>query len=162
MKSLFRQPGARRRATGVAAVEMGFLLIPLVLLAFGITEYGRAIYSYNALAKATRDGARFLSHEAPGDPASHAEAKRMVVYGAACGSSTQPLVPGLTVAMVHTCDAVTPCDDSPQTATTVSTGTGTINTVVVRIAGYPYKSLVPFVMPNIDFNDIRVTMRSQL
>jgi Flp pilus assembly protein TadG len=162
MKSLFHQPGPRRRAAGVAAVEMGFLLIPLVLLTFGITEYGRAIYSYNALAKAARDGARFLTHEAPGDPASHAEAKCMVVYGTACGSSTLPLVPGLTVAMVHTCDAVTLCDDSPPTATTVSTGTGTINTVVVRIAGYPYQSLVPFVMPNIDFNDIRVIMRSQL
>lgn len=48
---------------GVAAVEFGILLIPLVLLAFGITEYGRAMYQYNALGKSVRSAARYLSQE---------------------------------------------------------------------------------------------------
>lgn len=50
-----------RRQQGVAAVEMA-LLLPFMLLIFaGIVEFGRAFWYYDALAKATRDGARAMS-----------------------------------------------------------------------------------------------------
>lgn len=50
-----------RRQRGAAAVELGFLLIFLLLIAAGIFGFGRAFWYYNALAKATRDGARAMS-----------------------------------------------------------------------------------------------------
>lgn len=46
---------------GVAAVEFALVIFILLLAVAGIIEFGRAFWYYNALAKATRDGARFLA-----------------------------------------------------------------------------------------------------
>ena len=43
---------------GQAMVEMAFVLSVLVLLAFGITEFGRAMYTKNTITNAARAGAR--------------------------------------------------------------------------------------------------------
>ncbi|CAI08213.1 hypothetical protein, similarity to Flp pilus assembly protein TadG [Aromatoleum aromaticum EbN1] len=147
-----------RHMRGVVAVEFAFLLIPLVMLGFGITEFGRAIYSYNTLAKAVRDAARHLTAKTPGDPVEHAIAKCMAVHGNPdCNGPA--LAPDLKTSMVQTCDTILSC---PGVENTVTTGTGMINTVTVRISGYPYNSVVEYVMPDITFNNIAVTMRSQL
>ena len=59
----------RRRAwayqSGTAAVEFAILLLPMLLLAFGVVEYGRAIYNYNTLVKSVRASARLLSSQSP-------------------------------------------------------------------------------------------------
>jgi Flp pilus assembly protein TadG len=48
-------------ARGVALIEFAIIL-PLLLLIFtGLIEYGRMMWHYDALAKATRDAARHLS-----------------------------------------------------------------------------------------------------
>ena len=149
-QSLYRQQG-------VAAVEMALVLIPLVTLLFGITEFGRALYQYNTLAKATRDGARYLSAQGPGDAAEIGKAQCLVVYGNdACNGS--PLVPGLTTAQVTVCDA-TSC---PSTNASQATGSGVINLVTVTVTGFAFSSAVPFVVPNITFNNISTTMRQIL
>ncbi|HET7775560.1 MAG TPA: TadE/TadG family type IV pilus assembly protein [Azospira sp.] len=54
---------AKNHQKGAAAVELAFLLVLLLLMAAGTFEFGRAFWYYNALAKATRDGARALSLE---------------------------------------------------------------------------------------------------
>ncbi len=61
MRASGRTIRKRMRQGGVAAVELAFLLVLLLLIAAGIFEFGRAFWYYNALAKATRDGARALS-----------------------------------------------------------------------------------------------------
>ena len=139
----------RKLMRGVAAVEFAILLIPLVMLGFGITEFGRAIYSYNTLTKAVRDAARHLTSKAPGDVTEHGIAKCMAAYGNP-DCFAPPLAPDLEEDMVQIVES------------SVTTGTGTINTVTVRITGYPYNSVVEFVMPDLTFNNIAVTMRSQL
>ena len=53
-------PGAQQ---GVAAIEMAILLPLLILLFTGLIEYGRLMWHYDALAKATRDAARYLADE---------------------------------------------------------------------------------------------------
>ncbi|WP_153108956.1 TadE/TadG family type IV pilus assembly protein [Propionivibrio limicola] len=148
----------RKLMKGVAAVEFGILLIPLVILVFGITEYGRAIYTYNTLTKSVRDAARYLTSQTPGDTNEHATAKCMAAFGNPdCSGS--PLAPGLTTGMVQTCDRILTCGG---VTTSLSTGSGTINLVVVRIQGYPYDSFVEFVMPDITFEAISTSMRGQL
>lgn len=149
-----RNPHKQR---GVAAVELAILLIPLVLLAFGITEFGRAIYQYNALAKATRDAVRFLSAQGPGDAGAIATARCLAVYGSRTTCSGTPLTPALTTAMVNICDSSN-CPSHQNQAT----GSGVINLVTVTITAYPFTSLVPFVMPNITFGPISTTMRQVL
>lgn len=145
-----------RKQRGVAAVELAILLIPLVLLAFGITEFGRAIYQYDALAKASRDAVRFLSGQGPGDVNDISAAKCLAVYGnKACTGN--PLAPNLTTAMVTVCDSSNCSSHLNQ-----PTGSGVINLVTVTVNGYPFTSLVPFVMPSMNFGPISTTMRQVL
>ena len=145
------------RQRGVAAVEMGVLLLPLVVLTFGTTEYGRAVYQYNTLVKSSRDAARYLSGQGPGDPNDVTIAQCLAVYGNT--TCTAPaLLPGLTTSMVTVCDSVScPTDHLNQT-----TGSGVVNLVTVSITGYSFTSMVPFVAPNITFNTISTTMRQIL
>lgn len=50
-----------RNEHGVAAVEFALVIILLLIIVAGIIEFGRAFWYLNALTKATRDGARFMS-----------------------------------------------------------------------------------------------------
>lgn len=143
-----------RHQKGIAAIELGILMVVLVPLLFGVSELGRAIYLYNTLTKSTRDAARYLSSQGPGIAADLAVAKNLTVYGTSAGSS-QPLVPDLTTAMVNVCDSVScPADHS-----NIPTGSGVINLVTVTVQGYPFTSLVPAFIPSITFGPIRTTMR---
>jgi Flp pilus assembly protein TadG len=154
----FRQPRSRRFAQGAAAVELGLLLVPLLTLTFGVTEYGRAIYTYNALEKATRDAARHLTSTVASNPNPKGEARNLVVYGNIAGTGA-PLAPDLTTGMVTICDA-TAC---PGTHASVPTGSGVVNLVTVSVTGYVYNSIVTYVAPaTLNFNNISTTMRSQL
>src|SRR5512142_2752935 len=87
-----------RAQRGAAAVEMAILLIPLVIMAFGMTELGRAFYYYNGLVSSTRDASRYLSMQPHGE--GEAAALCLAVNGNPQCSGA-PVVPGLTTAMVH-------------------------------------------------------------
>lgn len=151
----------RKRQRGVAAVEFGFLIIPLTLMLFGLTEYGRAVYQYNTLAKAARDATRYLSTVDKGQ--GWPQARCLARYGnTTCDGSL--LAPGLTDAMVDICDASNCAGHA-----LVSTGSGAVNLVTVTISGYQFQSIVNFPLaglnigaPNITFGDISNTMRQAL
>ena len=142
---------------GAAAVEFALLLIPLLLLAFGIAEYGRALYQYNTLVKTVRDATRLLSHHNPADPTSYAmvleEARCLAVHGnTSC--SGPALAPGLTTGMVTIASSTT------------TTAAGTPVTLVeVRITGYVFNfvfnplRLMGTATDTIPFSDIHATMR---
>jgi Flp pilus assembly protein TadG len=51
------------RSSGVVMVEFAIILPLLVLLLFGITEIGRALYQQNMLHRALTVGARYLTHQ---------------------------------------------------------------------------------------------------
>jgi Flp pilus assembly protein TadG len=157
-------PTSRKRQKGAAAVELAVLLVPLMLIGFGVTEFGRALFEYNALVKGTRDAARFLSTKGLLDPADVTtigdleQAKCMVVHGNP-DCSGAPRVPQLYAAMVTICDSVT----CPQTHSAQPTGSGVVNLVTVSVEGYVFTPLVPFVMPSaLTFGQIGTTMRQVL
>ena len=157
---------ADRRAgqRGAAALEFALVAIPLLTLLSGITELGRALYYYNTLAKSTRDAARLMSTQTPTDPdyaALTTRATCTAVYGnSACTGN--PLLPGLTTAMVSMCDRAS----CPATHAAVPTGTGVINLVTVTVgaaSAYAFQAIVPFFAPSLfNFNAISVTMRQSL
>lgn len=158
MRAVMTTKGRQR---GVAAVEFGILLIPLTLMLFGLTEYGRAIYQYNTLVKATRDATRFLSTVAPGS--GWVQARCLARYGNTTCSGPL-LAADLTAGMIEICDASNCADHS-----LVSTGSGAVNLVTVTISGYQFNSLINFPVggvsigaPNITFGDISTTMRQAL
>jgi Flp pilus assembly protein TadG len=147
---------------GVALVEFAITVIPLLITVFGITEFGRAIYQYDTLAKAARDAARYLSTQAPGDANAIARAQCRAVYGNV-NCTGQALAPGLTLAMVNVCDAVS-CPGSHQS----QGATPVINMVTVTIGGanqpYTFTLVAPYVLDvaSFDFGPISATMRQVL
>jgi Flp pilus assembly protein TadG len=144
-------------ARGVAAIELAFLLTPLVMITFGATEIGRAIYTYNTLDKTVRDAARYMSQHGSGDADIQSDAKNLAVFGNTAGTGSA-LAPGLAITNVTVCDPVA----CPGTHQGVVTGSGTVNLVSVSITNYHYSSLVSFVFPSLDFNAISCTLRAQL
>ncbi|MDN5836303.1 MAG: pilus assembly protein [Nitrosospira sp.] len=150
--------GVKRSAMrGAVAVEFALLLIPMLLLTFGVTEYGRALYQYNTLVKTVRDSARLLSQHNPADAASYSlaldDARCLAVHGNT-GCSGPPLAPGLTTGMVGIA------------STTTTTAAGTpITLVEVRITGYVFNfafnpaRLMGDAASTIPFSDIHATMR---
>jgi Flp pilus assembly protein TadG len=158
---------------GVAAVELAILLIPLLTLVMGVAEFGRAIYQYEALTKATRAATRYLSEFSPSDVAYPlADAQCLAVTGqltSSQGCSGNPLVPGLKASMVVICDRVntsTGCSQTYANAPTVDSSgaaAGTINLVEVKIRGFVYSPIEPFLkLTSITFNDISTVMRQVL
>lgn len=138
---------------GVALVEFALILPFLLLLTFITTEFGRAMYQYNTIAKSVRDAARYLSIQLPNTHIS--EARNLVVYGKlAAGAGDQPLALGLTTSNVPT-------------PTWQNAGaTPIITTVTVEVSGYTFNSMVASVFGlgfgSYTFSPIRATMRSHL
>ncbi|WP_322025102.1 TadE/TadG family type IV pilus assembly protein [Burkholderia sp. BCC1977] len=172
-----RLPIRRSRMRGVAAVEFALVLMPMIVLATGVAEFGRAIYQYETLTKATRNAARYLSVFLPTDSSYPlAEAQCLVVYGSTtCGSAGTELVPGLTTSMVIVCDAAHSPDcadasDPPQFANLPTydstnnaasgTATGSINVVEVKVKGYQYQPIPAYPgLSSITFGNIVTVMR---
>ena len=150
-----------KKQQGVAAVEFAILLtFVLVPIVFGITEFGRALYYYNTLVKATRDAGRYYAGQTPNAiPTSTPDgqtAQCLAVTGlqtASC-SGSPPLAPGLIAANVQICDRLAcPATHANQGAAP------TVNLVSVSITGYQFTSLVLFIVPSITFGPITTTMQ---
>ena len=144
----------RKTMRGAVAVEMALLMIPLIVMAFGVAEFGRAIYQYNTLTKVVRDSVRVVSQHDPSDLVNYsffeAEARCLAVHGT-IDCSGPPLLPGLATGMVSIVSAP-------------DAGTG-INMVTVTVTGYVFTFVFnPLVFfgntaTNIPFGDIHATMR---
>lgn len=152
----------KKSQRGTAAVEFAILLVPLILLGFGVVEYGRTMYHYNTLVKSVRSAVRILSQLNP-DDGNYAEregqAKCLAVYGTTQCEGT-PLAPGLGVANIEICDRreLKGCSGF----SSVSTGLGPINLVAVRITGYQFSFLgLPLIGAgtSVTFGAIEAVMR---
>lgn len=158
---------ARKRTLqrGAIAVEFAIVLVPMLILCFGITELGRALYLYNGLVKATRGAARHLSQQNLASPPAgqtadsiRLNARSLALCGAFDCDGQAPLVPNLTLDMVSVCDPVL----CPATHANISTGEGTVSLVSVTIGAgdnsYPFTSVVPWVVPSINYSPVSITM----
>jgi Flp pilus assembly protein TadG len=155
MKTILK-PG---RQKGVAAIELAFVLPLMLILVFGITELGRALYQYNGLVKATRGAVRYLALQ---DLANadlgvvHQKTQNIAVCGNENCSGLPPLVTGLTTSLVKVCDYAT--NKCEPTHKNVETGQGTVDMASVAIDGFAFKSIVTLVIPDMTFAPIKTTM----
>jgi Flp pilus assembly protein TadG len=156
---------AHQPQQGAIAVEFAIVLLPMLILCFGITELGRALYLYNGLVKASRGAARHLSQQNLASPPAGStadglrlNARSLALCGAFDCADRPPLVPNLTLAMISVCDPVL----CPTTHANISTGQGTTSLVTVTIGAgdnrYPFTSVVPWVVPSINYSPVGITM----
>lgn len=169
---------------GILAVEMAVILLPMLILCFGITEVGRALYLYNGLVKATRGAARYLAMQDLASPPAGKTADALrneAIFLALCGRKTcsdtdEPLVPGMTLSQIS---RISVCDPFSCVAShgNVPTGQGSVNLVSVTIGAttvpgaythngasptaYEFISIIPWVIPHISFAPVTTTMSSQ-
>lgn len=99
-----------RRQRGLATVEFAICAPILFLLMFATAEIGRALFQYNTLVKAVRDGARYASTAAINTsgvvsitPAMRTATRNLVVTGNIAGTGA-PVLPQLTAANVAVTD----------------------------------------------------------
>ena len=58
----------RRRASGQSLTEFALILPVILLVLFGVFDFGRAIYAYNAVSNAAREGGRTaIVNQTPAD-----------------------------------------------------------------------------------------------
>lgn len=155
------------RSHGVAMVEFAIVLPLLLMLLFGITELGRALYQQNSLYKAVESGARYLARvnnvlafDGDGncttagpdwpDSVSLTAATNLIIYGNTTGSGS-PLLPNLDDS-----DAIT-ISVAPRALT--KTDTSTVMVCVITITAQPAfdgffgEIVIPFT--SLDTFDIR-------
>jgi hypothetical protein len=156
---------SRHAQRGVAAVELALILIPMMVLCFGITELGRALYQYNGLVKSVRGAVRYLSQQSLENPPTgetaeglRLKARSMALCGHVDCDGKPALVNGLTLPMIAVCDPVS----CPTTHANVPTGEGTTSLATVSIGAgshtFAFTSLVPWVVPSVGFGPITITM----
>lgn len=134
------------RTAGVAMVEFAIILPLLLLLLFGVTELGRALYQQNTLYKAVEAGARYLARTSGTLNSSSCaiedsddwddaldDAMNIIAFGNPAGTGT-PLLPYLDDTAERTIDIVN------QTTRTLTKTDGT----VVPVCVISVEASVPF------------------
>lgn len=75
---------------GVAAIEFALLIVLLLMIVGAIIEFGRVFWYYDALTKATRDGARLISMADKSGIASASADVQSLVVAAANSAGVSP------------------------------------------------------------------------
>lgn len=127
---------------GATLVEFSIAVTVLLTSMFAVVEFGRALWTHNALTDAARRGARYATLHTPADVAN---VKNVVVYGDEAGG-TQPVVPNLSAANVTV------------TYTDIGVNKGT---VTVGITGYQFQFVVPLIGTTINMPAYSTTLTGE-
>jgi len=134
---------SRRQERGAALVELAIGAGVFFTALFAVLEFSRLMWTHNALADATRRGARYASISSK----SAANVKNFVVYGTISpGAGAKPVVYGLTTGNVNVTYSTGDVIDSFG----VQNGT-----VTVQITGYQFNLSVPLLGAAITLPDYR-------
>ena len=139
-----RLKSTRRGERGAALVEFSIAALVFLTSIFAVIEFGRLLWTHNALTDAARRGARYaVTH----GPAAADQAASVVVYGTPNDGATSPVVTGLSkanVKVVHSAD--------------FNVGQGTVK---VSIQDYDFKFVVPLLGTTIRMPDYTSTLTAE-
>jgi hypothetical protein len=132
-----------KKQRGATVAEFAVVAAVFFMMIFGIIEFGRLLYTHNALTDAARRGARYaaLHHESP------TCVKNITVYGErhidpiTCAPTGPPLVNGLAASNVTVSYEGADLDNNPATPQT-SYGMN-LGTATVKIENYTFDLTVP-------------------
>jgi len=134
-----RKSGNERGAT---LLEFAIGASVFCVALFAVIEYGRVMWTHNALSDAARRGARYAVNHAPGDAAA---VKNVVVYGAPEGGG-QPVVANLTTANVQV------------QYSNFGLNAGTVS---VSITGYQFQFVIPIIGTTINMPNYNTTLTGE-
>ena len=144
----------RKGERGSTMAEFAVVASVFFMIVFGIIEFGRMLYTHNALTDATRRGARYaVLHTAEvatdGTPRVAKCVRAVVVYGEtninnACDplSGKAPLINGITAATIEVEFNGEDLDGDPDSPNPYGANLGT---ATVTITGYSFNLAIPFV-----------------
>ena len=151
-----------RGERGTSVAEFAMVATLFFTLIFGIIEFGRMLYTHNALADATRRGARYAVLHPSTDVAA---VKNEVVYGrnatldTAGNVTSPPLISGLTPAMVNVSYEGEDLDGDP--ATPPSSFGSNLGAATVKIEGYSFYLSIPVIARPILMPDYATTLSAE-
>ena len=136
----------RRNERGTTVAEFAVVALLFFTIIFGIIEFGRLLYTHNALTDATRRGARFAVLNTENVDA----VKKEVVYGPN-GTyddkgvpTSSPLINGLTTDMVQVTFEGVDIDGDPKTPGKTAFGTN-LGTATIKIENYQFNLSIPVI-----------------
>lgn len=161
-KALRSNKGERGATMAEFVIVAGFFFTLLL----GIIEFGRLMYTHNALADAARRAARYAVLNKQDDPC----VPYVAVYGEThitksstpgeCIATGPPLVNNLTLANVSV--AWAGVDDDMNPATSPSTNFGmNLGTATVSIINYDFTLSVPFFRKTLRMPSYRTTLTAE-
>ena len=137
-----KQSKRKSNERGATLVEFSIAATVFLVVVFGVIEFGRALWTHNALSDAARRGARYATlHSA----AEIEQVKNVVVYGNADGSGT-PLVPNLTT------------DNVSVDYSSFALNAGTVS---VSVTDYQFQFIVPIVGTTITMPNYTTTLTGE-
>ena len=138
---------SNKNERGTTMAEIALIAAVFFMIVFGIIEFGRLLYTHNALTDAARRGARYAAlHRQVAENC----VKNVVVYGeskvdpVACtvAGSPSPLIHGLGFGNVNVTYVGADTDNDPNTpATNYGSNLGT---ATVTITNYTFNLSIPF------------------
>ncbi|HEX8845479.1 MAG TPA: TadE/TadG family type IV pilus assembly protein [Pyrinomonadaceae bacterium] len=132
----------RRDERGATLLEFAIGATVFLTATFAVIEFGRALWTHNALADAARRGARYAVNHSAADAAA---VQNVVVYGDPAGGS-KPVVSNLTTANVQV------------QYSNYGLGTGTVS---VSITNYQFQFVVPIVGTTISMPNYNTTLTGE-
>ncbi len=153
---MFRGTNTESGQVGSTLVEFAIGATVFLSVMFGVIEFGRALWTHNALADAARRAARYAVNQPASNPPgvkttgvnvgpSITAIRNVAVYGDPAGGS-QPMVNGLTP------------DNLNVTYKDFGVGEGT---VAVTITNYQFQFVVPIVGTTIQMPDYNTTLTGE-
>lgn len=137
-----REKKVKRSEGGATLLEFAIGATVFLTLMFGVIEFGRCLWTHNALSDAARRGARYAVNHPPTDASA---VKNVVVYGDPAGG-TKPLVDNLTTANVVV------------QYSNFGLGEGTVS---VSITNYQFRFAVPLVGTTITMPGYSTTLTGE-
>jgi Flp pilus assembly protein TadG len=139
---MFRSTKNRRDERGATLLEFAIGATVFLTAMFAVIEFGRALWTHNALSDAARRGARYAVNHPATDVAS---VQNVVVYGDPAGGS-QPLVNNLTTSNVQV------------QYSSFGLGAGTVS---VSITNYKFQFIIPIVGTTISMPNYNTTLTGE-
>jgi Flp pilus assembly protein TadG len=156
------QSNSKKAQLGATMAEFAVVASVFFMIVFGIIEFGRLLYTHNALTDAARRGARYAVLHKQADIAC---VKNVVVYGethvdpATCAPNGPALIGNLDTTMVVVTYDGADADNNPSTPPTaygMNLGTATVS-----IQNYSFTLGIPFATKTFTMGAYTTTLTSE-